>query len=121
MEIIPKLFYARREFKKSFQTEISAAVPEQSFHAIVNLHVKEINPSSSFDAKSLSFCFQEFCILIEILSKQIFVQNWRDNVCQDMELQGPYIFWGKTTSYHLTYRKLSGTLTRRSRRDLMTL
>ena len=100
MEIIPKLFYARREFKKSFQTEISAAVPEQSFHAIVNLHVKEINPSSSFDAKSLSFCFQEFCILIEILSKQIFVQNWRDNVCQDMELQGPYVLGEK--QHHIT-------------------
>ena len=106
MEIIPKLFYARREFKKSFQTEISAAVPEQSFYAIVNLHVKEINPSSSFDAKSLSFCFQEFCILIEILSKQIFVQNWRDNVCQDMELQGPYIFWGENNIISLNLQKI---------------
>ena len=103
MEIIPKLFYARREFKKSFQTEISAAVPEQSFHAIVNLHVKEINPSSSFDPKSLSFCPQEFCILTEILSKQrfgSFVQNWRHNVCQDMELQGPYVLGGK--QHHIT-------------------
>ena len=84
MEIIPKLFYARREFKKSFQTEISAAVPEQSFHAIVNLHVKEINPSSSFDAKSLSFCFQECCILTNTFKPKIcaFVQNWENYVIE---------------------------------------
>ena len=50
MEIIPKLFYAPPEFKKSFQTEIYAA--------LVDLHVKEINQSSSFGVKSLSFCSQ---------------------------------------------------------------
>ena len=94
MEIIPKLFYARREFKKSFQTEISAAVPEQSFHAIVNLHVKEINPSSSFDAKSLSFCSQEIRILTDTFKPKIcaFVQNWGDYM---MEPQGSYILGGK--------------------------
>ena len=96
MEIIPKLFYARREFKKSFQTEICAAVLEQSFHAIVDLFTCQRNKSN------LQFWRQKFEFLLSIVlhfnrvtfKTKIcaFVQNWWDFVCRDTDLQEPNLF-----------------------------